>query len=58
MSEQRWQTPATWVWASMGGISEVVGGGTPATGDESNFAERGIAWLQRDNQDETKRQSR
>jgi type I restriction enzyme S subunit len=29
----------------MGEISEIIGGGTPATSDDGNFAEHGIAWL-------------
>ncbi|TIM34158.1 MAG: restriction endonuclease subunit S, partial [Mesorhizobium sp.] len=45
MSEARWEIPANWVWTSMGDIADVVGGGTPNTGDEGNFAEEGIAWL-------------
>lgn len=45
MSEERWAVPETWVWASMGEIAEIVGGGTPSTSDGGNFAERGIPWL-------------
>lgn len=45
MTEERWTLPPTWSWASMGEVAEVVGGRTPPAGNESNFAERGIAWL-------------
>ncbi|MFC0805455.1 restriction endonuclease subunit S [Ensifer sp. P24N7] len=45
MSEERWEIPQTWSWASVGEIADVVGGGTPPTGDENNFAGEGIAWL-------------
>ncbi|SFP14541.1 type I restriction enzyme, S subunit [Mesorhizobium sp. NFR06] len=45
MSEMRWEVPSTWAWASIGELAEVVGGGTPSTGDDSNFAQHGIPWL-------------
>lgn len=44
MSE-RWQIPENWLWVNLGDISEVIGGGTPSTGDESNFDANGIPWI-------------
>ncbi len=34
-----------WAVAKMGDIAEVVGGGTPKTADEVNFADDGHAWI-------------
>lgn len=45
MSEQRWNLPAGWAWANASDIAQIVGGGTPASRDGSNFAERGIPWI-------------
>ncbi|TPK39686.1 restriction endonuclease subunit S [Mesorhizobium sp. B2-5-3] len=45
MSEERWEVPTSWAWASIGEIANVVGGGTPSTGDDNNFVEHGIPWL-------------
>lgn len=45
MIEERWDTPPTWSWVSMGEAADVVGGGTPSTSDDDNFAEHGIPWL-------------
>jgi type I restriction enzyme S subunit len=41
----RWDLPSGWCWSPLGEVAEVVGGGTPSTGDPSNFAERGIPWI-------------
>ena len=41
----RWPIPATWEWAQVGDVADVVGGGTPSTSDEANFAENGTSWL-------------
>lgn len=45
MIEERWDIPPSWAWASMGDVAEVVGGGTPSTSADGNFAEAGIPWL-------------
>ncbi|RYM09627.1 restriction endonuclease subunit S [Sphingobium cupriresistens] len=45
MTEQRWEIPSSWAWASMDEVSEIVGGGTPSAKDGSNFADEGIRWL-------------
>lgn len=41
----RWSVPGSWAWERVGDICPVVGGGTPPTGDESNFAGGDIPWL-------------
>jgi len=45
MVEVRWEVPPSWAWASMGDVAEIIGGGTPSTSDDGNFAEAGIPWL-------------
>lgn len=45
MVEVRWDVPQSWAWVSMGDVAEVIGGGTPSTSDDGNFAEAGIPWL-------------
>jgi type I restriction enzyme S subunit len=45
MVEVRWDVPPSWAWASMGDVAEIIGGGTPSTSDDGNFAEAGIPWL-------------
>ncbi|ABS66344.1 restriction modification system DNA specificity domain [Xanthobacter versatilis] len=45
MSEARWQVPHSWLWASFGEVADIVGGGTPPTGDEANFTKQGVPWL-------------
>ena len=37
--------PHGWRWATMGGIAEVVGGGTPRTTEPSNFEGGEIPWV-------------
>lgn len=43
MSE-RWEIPESWVWASLGDVSEVVGGGTPSTTIAANWGGE-IPWI-------------
>ncbi len=45
MSEERWEVPSSWTWTQLGGVADVVGGGTPPSSDPSNFDEKGVAWL-------------
>lgn len=45
MTEVRWDVPPTWCWTGVGAIAKIIGGGTPATADESNFSNAGIPWL-------------
>lgn len=45
MSEERWSLPAGWAWAKASDIAQIVGGGTPSSRDDNNFAEIGIPWI-------------
>lgn len=40
----RWPLPNSWVWATMGDIAEVVGGGTPDTKISENFG-GSVPWI-------------
>ena len=42
-----YEVPVTWCWRRLDTIGAIVGGGTPSTGDPTNFSEpgRGIPWL-------------
>ena len=40
-----WAIPDHWEWFSIGEKTEVVGGGTPSTKDESNFEGGTIPWI-------------
>ncbi|MDT3401082.1 type I restriction enzyme S subunit [Mucilaginibacter terrae] len=41
----RWIIPDDWCWVRLGELAEVIGGGTPPTGDGSNFEMNGIPWI-------------
>lgn len=43
----RWPIPETWTWVHASQIARVVGGGTPPSGDPTNFCEpgKGIPWI-------------
>lgn len=45
MSEARWDIPKTWAWATAAEIARIVGGGTPSSKVDDNFAEIGIPWI-------------
>jgi len=45
MSEQRWALPSSWQWAPAGDVAKIVGGGTPPSKVDGNFAEKGIPWI-------------
>ena len=40
-----WSIPVSWIWVQMGNVSNVVGGGTPRTGEKSNFEGGDIPWI-------------
>jgi type I restriction enzyme S subunit len=44
-SQQPWSIPEHWEWALLGDTTEVVGGGTPSTKDQSNFENGEIPWV-------------
>jgi type I restriction enzyme, S subunit len=43
--EGRWDLPEHWKWLAARDVGEIVGGGTPSTGDSANFANKGIPWI-------------
>lgn len=45
MSEERWPVPSSWQWAFASNIAKIVGGGTPSSKVDGNFAESGIPWI-------------
>ena len=42
--DQLWKLPKTWHWVTMGDVSTIIGGGTPATNDAGNFG-GAIPWI-------------
>jgi type I restriction enzyme S subunit len=40
-----WDIPASWAWTTMGDVTTVVGGGTPATNDSRNFHGGHVPWV-------------
>lgn len=46
MMEERWPLPVDWRWAQASEIGRIVGGGTPSTGDPTNFTDGdGTPWI-------------
>lgn len=45
LDSQLWRVPASWTWGTLGEIADIVGGGTPPSGDASNFTNEGVPWL-------------
>lgn len=45
MSEGPFRIPKNWMWAKMGEIASVTGGGTPKTDDAMNYEGGTIPWL-------------
>jgi type I restriction enzyme S subunit len=45
MVDPRWAIPASWQWARLSEIADIVGGGTPSTREEGGFSEPGIPWI-------------
>jgi type I restriction enzyme S subunit len=43
--EARWDLPEHWKWVAARDVGEIMGGGTPSTGDSANFANKGIPWI-------------
>jgi type I restriction enzyme S subunit len=40
-----YQIPRFWIWMRLGDVGRIVGGGTPKTGRDDYFADKGIPWL-------------
>jgi len=45
VSLPRWDVPTSWSWVRAGDVASIVGGGTPPSKVEDNFAEEGIPWI-------------
>ena len=47
MTLPRWKVPKAWEWVQASEVADIVGGGTPSTKDETNFAEpgAGVPWV-------------
>ena len=45
MSEGPFRIPKNWIWAKMGEIASVIGGGTPKTVDVMNYEGGNVPWL-------------
>lgn len=47
MTLARWSAPDSWQWVQAADVATIVGGGTPSTKDDSNFAEpgSGFPWI-------------
>ena len=41
----RWNIPASWQWTQVQDIADVIGGGTPAASDPTNFTDSGTPWI-------------
>jgi type I restriction enzyme, S subunit len=41
----RWEVPENWTWVEAKDVAQIVGGGTPPSKDNANFAEDGIPWI-------------
>jgi type I restriction enzyme S subunit len=43
----RWAVPKSWEWIRAGDVAQIVGGGTPSSKDNTNFADpgEGIPWI-------------
>lgn len=45
VADQPWAVPASWEWAYIGDVAEVIGGGTPRTGENRYFDGGTIPWI-------------
>lgn len=43
--EQPYEVPENWVWVRLGGITQVIGGGTPSTSKKEYYDGGTISWL-------------
>jgi type I restriction enzyme S subunit len=43
--EKPFEVPQGWEWARLGEIGQVIGGGTPKSGEPSFWSEEGVKWL-------------
>jgi type I restriction enzyme S subunit len=40
-----WDIPPSWIWTTTGDVADVIGGGTPRTGEPENFADGEVPWV-------------
>ncbi|MDO0944509.1 restriction endonuclease subunit S [Chromohalobacter israelensis] len=45
LEEVDFELPSSWLWVRLGSVGQVVGGGTPKSGEPSFWSEKEIAWL-------------
>ena len=43
--EKPFELPDSWAWVRLGSIGQIVGGGTPKSGEPTFWAEKGVSWL-------------
>ena len=43
--EQPYEVPENWLWVRLGGLTEIVGGGTPSTSIKEYYDNGEIAWI-------------
>lgn len=43
--EQAYEVPENWVWVRLGGVTQVIGGGTPSTSKKEYYDGGTISWL-------------
>jgi len=43
--EAEFNLPSSWQWVRLGAIGQIVGGGTPKSGEPSFWSDKGIPWL-------------
>ena len=44
-AEQPYRVPANWCWVTLGGITQVIGGGTPSSGNPDYYEGGNIPWI-------------
>ena len=44
-AEQPYQVPENWCWVTLGGITQVIGGGTPSSGNPDYYEGGNIPWI-------------
>ena len=44
-AEQPYQVPENWRWVTLGGITQVIGGGTPSSGNPDYYEGGNIPWI-------------
>ena len=43
--EQPYKVPANWCWVTLGGITQVIGGGTPSSGNPDYYEGGNVPWI-------------